>query len=121
MIKFIFSSFFIFAQNYNKKILHLNSVKYKTISDENVTENIFNTNYTSGCDLRYKIFNIDNQTEIFNIKKNFKYKSILSYLENENNSLYSKYNLLEENDLINDTLNSDIFKGGLLDDWNYNF
>lgn len=121
MIKFIISSFFIFMQKYNKNNLQVNSIKYKTISDENLTEDIFNNNYTRGYDQRYKIFYIDNEFELLKIKRNFKYKSILSYLKNENNTLHSKYNLLEENDLINETLKSDIFKGGLLDDWNYNF
>ena len=29
--------------------------------------------------------------------------------------------LLQENDLLEDTLGNNIFSGGLLDDWNYTF
>ena len=64
MIKFIISSFFIFMQKYNKNNLQVNSIKYKTISDENLTEDIFNNNYTRGYDQRYKIFYIDNEFEL---------------------------------------------------------
>tara|TARA_B100001093_G_scaffold76612_3_gene67484 strand:- start:9184 stop:9480 length:297 start_codon:yes stop_codon:yes gene_type:complete len=92
-----------------------------TISDEHLTENIFDNNYTRGYDLRYNVFYNDNETTLFNIKRNFKYKSILTYLKSDNNTVYNKYKLLEENDLINETLKSNISEGGLLDDWNYTF
>jgi len=54
-------------------------------------------------------------------KRNFKCKNILSYLQSKNNALYNKVKLLQENDLLEDTLRENIFNGGLLDDWNYTF
>ena len=121
MIKLLITSFFIYIQKNNKHNVHLRCEKYKTISDESITENIFDEKYKKGYDLRYKIFCKDNEDELVRIKRNFKNKNILSYLQNKNNTIHNKMKLLQENDLLEDTLGNNIFSGGLLDDWNYTF
>ena len=121
MIKLLITSFFIYIQKNNKHNMHLKCEKYKTISDESISENIFDEKYKKGYDLRYNIFYKDNENELVKIKRNFKNKNILSYLQSKNNTIHNKMKILQENDLLEDTLGNNIFSGGLLDDWNYTF
>jgi len=121
MIKLLITSFFIYIQNFNKNNMHLKCEKYKTISDANITENIFDKEYKKGFDMRYNIFYKDCENDLGRIKRNFRYKGILSYLQNKNNTIHNKIKLIQENDLLEDTLETNILSGGLLDDWDYNF
>ena len=54
--------------------MHLRCEKYKTISDESITENIFDEKYKKGYDLRYNIFCKDNEDELVRIKEILKIK-----------------------------------------------
>ena len=97
---------------------------HNELSIENPDYNFsFFTNKTNsfnrGIDMRYKKNNIQNENELFNIKKFFYYKKILEQLNNTKISIYDKVTIIENENIIDQKMGINLFKGGLLDDFNF--
>jgi hypothetical protein len=77
-----------------------------------------NTNYRSiytGNDERYSINETNNESEIYNIYKNHENKKLLNILENDEISINTKLDLLDDNTFKSINLTT----GGLMNDFNF--
>tara|TARA_Y200000002_G_scaffold314345_1_gene272066 strand:+ start:8821 stop:9168 length:348 start_codon:yes stop_codon:yes gene_type:complete len=110
---------FLFVALSRKMITQLSCVN-NVINDKEV-HNLFDRNYTKGCDFRYKMFENDSILEMVNIIKYFKYKDLLETLENRNVCIQQKLTYIEDYDLLNRSMSINIQNGGLMDDWEFNF
>ena len=102
---FFILCFILYLKNYNRNNSNLSS------NLKNTYYRIFNT----GNDERYPINEKNNETQLYNIYKNFERKKLLDILENDKISINTKLSLLEDNSVKSNNLNA----GGLMDDFNF--
>lgn len=121
--------FNIFKQS--KSVLNMQTMSYTNIpintniiNTNNTQYILFNTNHTSkynnilGCDQRYN--NTNNNEEIFQNYLNIKKMDLLKLLQNNENSIPVKLEMLiYYKFLFDDYPHSSIMNGGLLDDYNF--
>ena len=121
--------FNIFKQS--KSVLNMQTMSYTNIpintniiNTNNTQYILFNTNHTSkynnilGCDERYN--NTNNNEEIFQNYLNIKKMDLLKLLQNNENSIPVKLEMLiYYKFLFDDYPHSSIMNGGLLDDYNF--
>lgn len=80
-------------------------------------------NYSAGFDCRYKhdsVKNIKEIKQLQNIYINLNKQKILCLLESSDNSIFEKIETIKKYDILCEDYSPDIFKAGLLDDWDFN-
>jgi hypothetical protein len=73
------------------------------------------SNTYKGNDERYPINETNNQTQLYNIYKNYEKKKLLDVLQNDKISINTKLDLLHDNSIKPINLKA----GGLFDDFNF--
>ena len=111
----------------NLHFIYVNGVKHSVLKQNSLVDNFFkNKTITTGLDERFLNKSINNkETEIENNKKiienikiNYKKKYILEYLTNPKIDIYSKLNLIEEEEIIKKDKNVHYMEK-LLRDWEH--
>ena len=80
-------------------------------------------NYSAGYDCRFmhhSMKSIKEKEELEKISIHFKKQNLLFLLKNDELSIFEKINLIEKYDTLYCNISSNIFNGGLLDDWEFN-
>ena len=99
--------------------MNADKLYYKEKKDNNYClSSAFSKTYKSdntGNDERYPINETNNQTQLYNINKNYEKKKLLDILKNDKISINTKLKLLEDNSIKPINLKA----GGLLDDFNF--
>ena len=105
--------------NFLLYLLTFNLVKYKEL---NLNQpNTYNSKYDEykGLDERFPKNETKNFKELNNIKRYYTLKKIIKDLENKDNSILTKMNILDKYSFLFDNKVIDITKGGLMDDYNF--
>ena len=106
--------------NFLLYLLTFNFVKYKELNLKQPA--IYNSKWDEykGLDERYPKNETKNYKELNNINRYFTLKKIISELENKDNSILTKMDILDKYSfLFKDSMKVNIEKGGLMDDYNF--
>ena len=80
-------------------------------------------NHSAGYDSRFmhqSMKSLKEKEELERISIHFKKQNLLFLLENNDLSIFEKIDLIEKYDTLSVNVSSNIFNGGLLDDWEFN-
>ena len=108
--------------NFLLYLLTFNLVKYKQLNLNQPTAFTYKSKWDEykGTDERFPKNETNNYKELNNINKYFTFKKIIEELENKDNSIVTKMNILNKYSfLFEDSMKVNIKKGGLLDDYNF--
>lgn len=119
MIKILIYSFFFFVKKDKNLMLSCSNSNSHTLNNSNVENNIFKKNYISGLDMRFGVINTTNENELNRIKKHFYNKKLLSILQDKSISDFEKICIINQNNILGDTMDTDVKCAGLFDDWNF--
>lgn len=79
--------------------------------------NLYDDNYKKGYDNRYNYKNDD--VDMDKISRNFRYKEMLSTLEDKGVDIWKKLSYIKDYDILNISISINIQDGGLMDDWDF--
>lgn len=91
----------------------------KIMNEDMVTRNVLESSYQNGYDSKYKLLDEDPQ-ELETIKKHLMNNELLKTLENKKKSIFEKIDIIDKNNILNQSMTPCLFSGGLLDDWGFN-
>ena len=80
-------------------------------------------NHSAGYDCRFmhhSMKSLKEKEELERISIHFKKQNLLFLLENNELSIFEKIDLIDKYDTLSVNISSNIFNGGLLDDWEFN-
>ena len=103
--------FLYYIKNQSKTKLY-SIIKSESI---NYTDNL---EFLKGFDLRYGIEK-HNDTLFTEIKNNFMKKKLLEKLKNPSISTFEKIKIIDDFDILHNSMKVDFYKGGLIDDWDF--
>jgi len=91
-------------------------------TDSNKRNNIINNNFKeNGIDHRFKKTTDFDSTSNIKIMNNINNKNLIDKLENNDTSIFDKLKIVSDHNILNDSMSYNIYAGGLLNDYYFNF
>ena len=115
----ILNFLFILFNSDNKKTSLFMNKHFDITKTMNLLWNEDLANPVTGLDTRYGENHTDSSEELFYIYKNFHNKKILNRLLEDKINVLEKLQIIEREDIFNETMCINILNGGLLDDFNF--
>lgn len=101
----------------SKNILYSNLKNYSMSYNDSMSYTN-KLDFFKGFDLRYGLEE-HSDSLITKIKNNYMKKNILEKLKNPHISTFEKIKIIDEFDILNNSMKIDVYKGGLTDDWEF--